>query len=300
MKVVDETWQASRGAVVFGRSWLPDEEPRAALILIHGLGEHSGRYWHVAEHFARAGYLVQSMDLRGHGKTPGQRGHVPSIAIILEDIDLLLEKVAHAYPGLECFLYGHSLGALLAVNYALRYLRPLTGVVATGLATSTPLMDQTTKITLARVLGSILPRITLATGVDPNTICRDPQVVQAYIADSLVHDRSSLGLGKGMIDMVDFIKAHAQEFKHPLLLCHGTRDQLAYPQGSQEFARLVPRNVTLKLWEGLFHEVHNEPEKELVLEYIRGWMDQQLILQGGEKHSSNINPPPEFVAGQSE
>lgn len=279
MNEVETTWRAHDGAELFARGWLTEVTPRAAIALVHGLGEHSGRYQHVAAHFNRAGYIVQSFDLRGHGKTPGPRGHVRSIEVILQDIDLLLEKIAQAYPGLPRFLYGHSPGGILVLFYALRYKRDLSGVIATSPGLATALQEQKTKIMLARVLGAVLPRVSLSTGLNANMISRDPQVVQAYIADPLVHDRTSLGLGKGMLDMIDWVMAHPQEFEYPLLLAHGTNDQIAYPRGSQEFARLVPGNVTLKLWEGLWHDIHNEPEKEQVLQYLLGWMDQQLVLQ---------------------
>ena len=279
MTEVENIWRARDGVELFARSWLPQAEPRAAIALVHGLGEHSGRYQHVAAHFTQAGYIVQAFDLRGHGKTPGPRGHVRSIELILQDIDLALEKIAQAYPGLPRFLYGHSLGGLLVLYYGLRYQRKLTGVIASSPGLSTALHEQKTKLMLAQVLGSLLPGITIATGLDVNSISRDPQVVQAYIADPLVHDRSSLGFAKGLLNMVNWVRAHAQEFTYPLLLVQGTGDQLVYSRGSQEFAKQVPGNVTLKLWDGLAHELHNEPEKELVLQYLLGWLDQQLVLQ---------------------
>ena len=279
MKEVETTWQARDGMELFARGWLPDSEPRAAIALVHGLGEHSGRYANAAAHFTRAGYMVQSFDLRGHGRTPGPRGHVRSIHWILQDIDLCLAKISQAYPNLPRFLYGHSLGGILVLNYALRYKTDLCGVVATSPGLSTALHEQKSKIALVRVLGGILPTLSLSTGLDANMISRDRQVVEAYLADPLVHDRSSLGFGKGLLEMVDWVMANASEFAYPLLITHGTGDQIAYSQGSENFARQVPRNASLKLWEGLFHELHNEPEKEQVLQYLLGWMDQQIILQ---------------------
>jgi len=278
MREVETTWQARDGNELFARAWHPQSEPRAAIALVHGLGEHSGRYQSVAAHFTQAGYIVHSFDLRGHGRTPGPRGHSPSIDIMLQDIDFLLAKISQAYPDLPRFLYGHSLGGLLALNYALHYKTNLYGVIVTSPGLSTALHEQKTKIMLARILGTFLPFISLSTGLDANLISHDRQVVADYLADPLVHDRSSLGFGKGMLGMVDWIMAHASEFSYPLLITHGMEDKLAYSQGSQDFAKQVPSNVTLKLWEGLAHELHNEPEKEQVLQYLLGWMDQQLIL----------------------
>ncbi len=279
MKELIETWQARDGTELFTRRWLPDTEAKAGIVLVHGLGEHSGRYQHVAAHFTRAGYMIQSMDLRGHGKTPGQRGHADSIDLILQDIDLLLEKLVQVNPGRPRFLYGHSLGGLLVLYYALRYKTALGGIIASGPGLASALHEQTGKLILVRILGTLAPRLTIPTGLNPNDLSRDPRVVEAYVADPLVHGRSSLGFGKGMLDMANWVKTHPQEFRVPLLIIQGSADQLVYPRGSQEFARLVPENVTYKLWNGLYHELHNEPEKEQVLQYLLGWMDQQLILQ---------------------
>jgi len=269
MKEVENTWRARDGAELFALGWLPAESPKAVIGLVHGLGEHSRRYQHVAAHFAQAGYAVYSFDLRGHGKTPG----------VLQDIDLMLEKISQSYPGLPRFLYGHSLGGILVLDYALRYQADLAGVIATSPGLATALHEQKFKVLQVRVLNAVLPKITLPTGLDASSISRDPKVVQEYKNDPLVHDRASLGFARGMLDMVNWVMAHAQEFRYPLLLSHGTGDKLAYARGSQEFARLVPGNVTLKLWEGLYHETHNEPEKEQVLQYLLGWMDQQLVLR---------------------
>jgi len=279
MNEVENTWRARDGAELFARGWLPAESPKAVIGLVHGLGEHSGRYQHVAAHFAQAGYAVYSFDLRGHGKTPGPRGHVSSIDQILQDIDLMLEKINQSHAGLPRFLYGHSLGGILVLNYALTYQADLAGVIATSPGLATALHEQKFKVFQVRVLNAVLPKMTLPTGLDANSISRDSKVVQDYNNDPLVHDRASLGFAKGMLDMVNWVMAHAREFRYPLLLSHGTSDQLAYARGSQEFAKLVPGNVTLKLWEGLSHETHNEPEKEQVLQYLLGWMDQQLVLR---------------------
>lgn len=191
----------------------------------------------------------------------------------------MLEKISQSYPGLPRFLYGHSLGGILVLDYALRYQADLAGVIATSPGLATALHEQKFKVLQVRVLNAVLPKITLPTGLDASSISRDPKVVQEYKNDPLVHDRASLGFARGMLDMVNWVMAHAQEFRYPLLLSHGTGDKLAYARGSQEFARLVPGNVTLKLWEGLYHETHNEPEKEQVLQYLLGWMDQQLVLR---------------------
>ncbi len=276
MKHFETTLKSHDGLDLFCQGWLPESAPKAVICLVHGLGEHSGRYAHVAETFNQAGYAVIGFDLRGHGKSGGQRGHTPSFEAFMQDIDRLFEEAERRFSGLPRFLYGHSLGGILVLNYALRRKPPVRGVVATSSGLRTALENQKMKVTLARVLGTLFPAGSLPSGLDPATLSRDPQVVQAYRTDPLVHDAISFGMGKSLMDAIRWAFSHASEFPVPLLLVHGTQDVLAFPSGSQDFAALVPQNCTLKLWDGLYHETHNEPEKAQVLEFTRQWLDAHL------------------------
>jgi alpha-beta hydrolase superfamily lysophospholipase len=142
-----------------------------------------------------------------------------------------------------------------------------------------PLLEQKAKVAMANMLGSLLPSLTISTGLDPTTISRDPNVVKKYVDDPLVHDRTSLGLGKATLTAVDLCFTRAGEFPLPLLLMHGTEDVLCFPSGSQEFAeraRAGGADVTLKLWEGLHHEIHNEPEQTEVFRTMIDWLDGHI------------------------
>lgn len=272
MNSVEFTIQSKDGLKLFALDWSP-ESPKAVVCLVHGLGEHSGRYDHVADRLNQAGYSVLASDLRGHGRSEGQRGHTPSFEYFMDDIDVLLAEASQRNPGLSCFLYGHSLGGILVINYALRRRPPLAGVVASSPGLRTALEQQKGKVALVRLLGSLLPKQTLASGLDVKGICRDPQVVDQYIRDPLVHDRVSLGMAKVLLDSISWAYEHAAEFPIPLLLMHGTADQVAFASGSREFAGLVRGECTLKLWDGLTHETHNEPEKEEVLSFMIEWLE---------------------------
>jgi alpha-beta hydrolase superfamily lysophospholipase len=243
------------------------------ICLVHGLGEHIGRYDHVGAALTGAGYTLLGSDLRGHGKSGGPRGHSPSLEAFLSDIDSLIQQARDRYPGRPCFLYGHSLGGLLALAYVKARKPALAGVVVTGAGLRSPLQEQKFKVLLARILGSLMPTLTLPSGLDPQTISRDPQVVEAYVRDPLVHDRTTTGFGKAALQAVDGAFAGAADFRLPLLIMHGSADRLTYPAGSEEFARLVPGGAALKLWEGLYHEIHNEPEQAEVLKFMIGWLD---------------------------
>ncbi|HEY5729067.1 MAG TPA: lysophospholipase [Anaerolineales bacterium] len=261
------------------QGWEPEGKPKAIVCLIHGLGEHTGRYAHAGKALNDAGYALFGFDLRGHGKTGGARGHIPSLDVALQDIHQFVGFQRQNFPGIPLFLYGHSLGGMLTLAYAIEYGKELQGVIATGAGFRSPLEEQKAKISLIKILGSLLPGLTLPSGLDPATISRDHTVVQKYMDDPLVHGRLSAGLGKAMLTGVNLCFSRAKEIKPPLLLMHGTEDRLVYASGSEEFARLASESnadVTLKLWDGLHHEIHNEPEQAEVFKAMTEWLGKHL------------------------
>jgi alpha-beta hydrolase superfamily lysophospholipase len=276
MEPVQFSIQAWDGIMLHGVCWRPEAEPKAVICLIHGLGDHCGRYTHVAEAFNRAGYTVLALDLHGHGRSGGPRGHAPSSEAFLEDIDCLFAEAEKRYPGKPIFLYGHSMGATLALYYGLRRKPPIVGLIATGAGLRSPLLEQKLKVSIAHAMGSLLPTMTLQTGLNPELISHDPQVVQAYLNDPLVHNKASLAMASSTIRATQWTMEHAGELSYPLLLMHGSADQLTYPSGSQEFAGKVPGSCTLRLWDGMYHEIHNEPEGEQVIAEMIQWLDNQL------------------------
>jgi len=149
-------------------------------------------------------------------------------------------------------------------------------VIATGPALRSPVLEQKFKMNLAKVLGSLIPTMTIPTGLEVPFISRDQQVVRAYQEDPLVHGVGTLASARMGMDAVDWAFSHASDFPVPLLLMHGSEDKLAYPCSSQEFADLVPKNCTLKFWDGLYHEIHNEPEQDEVFAFMIDWMNSQL------------------------
>ena len=264
------------GLTIHTRLWEPDTAAKAVVGLVHGLGEHSGRYGPVAEHLTGAGYAVTSFDLRGHGASGGRRGDTRFTAAF-GDIDRLLVDAAQRWPGLPRFLYGHSLGGLLVLAYTLARRPPVAGVVASGPALHNALREQKAKLLLVRLLAPLLPRLALPSGLDDTLISRDPDVVAAYRADPLTHDRATLGFGLDAIRAADSSLAAAAGFPVPLLLLHGGADGLTYASGSRAFAAAVGGDAcTLIVYDGLYHEVHNEPERARVLADVVAWLDSRL------------------------
>ncbi len=279
MRAFETTLVGSDGLPFYVQGWEPDEKPKALIVLVHGLGEHTARYAHVGKAMTDSGYVLAGFDLRGHGKSGGPRGHSPSLDAYMQDIHQFFLLMTQRYPDLPQFLYGHSLGGLLALAYAIQYGKGLKGVMVTGTALRSSLQEQKAKLALVRLLGSLLPGMTSPSGLDPATISHDPAVLQAYRNDPLVHYKTSLGFGKAALTAIDLCFQRAREFPAPLLIMHGKADKLTYPSGSEDFAKLVQatgRDVTLKLWDDLYHELHNEPQKAEVFKLMIDWLDRHL------------------------
>ena len=266
-------WQTEDGLRLYAQGWQPETEPRGAVCLVHGLGEHSGRYAHLAAFLNQAGYALLAFDLRGHGKSEGQRGHAPSYEALLDDISHLLEEAAKRYPDRPCFLYGHSLGGNLVIEYALRRRPQLAGVIATGTSFRLAFEPPAWKLILARILHSLWPTLTMSNGLDRQGLSRDPEVVRAYNDDPLVHDRVSARLAMDMLEAGLWALEHADKFPLPLLLMHGSADRVCSAQASREFAAQAGEHCTLRIWDGFYHEIHNEPEQGQVFGYLLEWLD---------------------------
>lgn len=266
---------AARGLRLSGREWEPPAPPEAVIALVHGFGEHMGRWEHAARWFASRGLAVVAIDLRGHGRSEGRRGHALKLEYLLEDIGLLVAEARRAHPDTPLFLYGHSLGALLAANYVLRSAPALAGVILSALPLETPLRRQRIKVAAARWLGPLLPGLSIDSGLDRTTLSRDPAVVDACASDPLAHATATLGLARAALQAVEYALEHAAEWRLPVLVMHGAADALALPSGSEEFARRIHGDCTLKLWPGLYHELHNEPEKQQVLDFAARWIGER-------------------------
>lgn len=277
MNHIETHWKSRDGLDLFAQGWEPAAVAlRAVVCLVHGLGEHTSRYAHVAEAFEREGLILIGHDLRGHGRSPGPRGHINSIEDFMQDIDVLLEQARARYPGLPLFLYGHSLGGIQVLHYGLRRKPQVKGVIATSSGLRTAIENQKSKVMLAKLFGALLPKVAIASGLDPNGISRDKAVVDAYKRDPLVHDKISFGFGREMIGVTAWTLAHAGEFSFPLLLLHGKADAIAFPSSSTEFAAPLGEKCTLVLWDDAYHELHNEPEKQEVFKTMTLWMNARL------------------------
>ncbi|MCI5046443.1 MAG: alpha/beta hydrolase [Aquisalinus sp.] len=272
------TENASDGKTLFGRHHMPEEStPKAVLSLVHGLGEHSGRYAEMAAWLNQRGIAVNLIDLHGHGQTPGGRGVCKSMDLMLDDIDALLEYSRTSVPGVPHFLMGHSMGGLLVLTYGLQR-RPtdLAGYISQAPALEPVELPPAIQLSIMRFLRPLLPKLAAANGIDPATVSKDEDAVRAYVNDPLVHDKICIALGLDLIDTGKWVRDNAGLWNEPLLLMHGDKDLLTSCAASQAFARDVGAHCTFEMIVDGFHEIHNDPEREQVYERITGWINDRL------------------------
>jgi len=275
METLEWRWLSRDGLKFYAREWSPDA-PKATVVLIHGHGEHINRYAHVAKAFNEAGFALLGFDQRGHGQSGGQRGHTPSYEQMQDDISDFLAQATRRHPGLPLFLYGHSMGGNLVLNQLLRAKPDVKGAIVTGPWIRLAFAPPAAKITLAKMMDAISPSFSQASGLETAALSRNKAVVDAYIADPLVHSKVTSRLFVGMYTAGLWSLEHAAELSVPILLMHGSADRLTSPAASREFAEKAGNKVTFKLWDGFYHEIHNEPEQADVFKVMIDWLNGQM------------------------
>jgi len=270
------TFMSKDGLLLLGRAWMTTyPQPKGMLYLVHGLGEHSGRYDHIGKTLKKAGYHLVGFDLRGHGLSEGPRGHSPGFSHLMDDIRIFLnESTKYLGNSLPKFLYGHSFGGNLVINFGLRNHIEFKGAIVTSPALSTASPPPKTKVMLAKVFGNILPGISFKSGLKQDALSRDAAIVKAYQDDVYVHDTISARLGLDLLESGQAALENAQNWQAPLLLMHGTADQITSWTASQIFAEHAGDPVELHLWPNYYHELHNDFGSENVIQKMIGWLNQ--------------------------
>jgi len=276
LKQSELSWRSYDGINIFGQIWAPPGEAKGIICLVHGLGEHSSRYAHLANYFLDSGFAVIASDLRGHGKSGGQKGHTPSYDHYCDEIELLIEKSVQLFPETPRFLYGHSMGGLLALYYIIQRQPEIKGAIITSPALISPALKSKITGAAIRILSLITPRFSVPNGIDPTTLSRDSVVGKTYLNDPLVHDKISARNLKEMLRTPKFIRKYSSEIKIPLLIMHGTADKITSIKGSEELAQIITTNCTYKPWDGYRHELHNELEKDQVYQYLVNWLNETM------------------------
>ena len=261
------------GLRLFTRTWTPGADPVGVVALAHGIGEHSGRYAHVASRLMLEGFAVEGYDHRGHGQSQGPRAYVDDFAELTGDLGAFTQRVRARHPDLPLFLMGHSLGGLIAATWVAEAQPELDGLVLSSPALKvpddlSPLLQKVSGLTARWV-----PRLPTVK-IDINDLSRNPAVVRAFEEDPLNdHKGVRASMGHQILEASRAIQTQADRFHLPLYLFHGTADRITDPQGTVQFYHAAPSSdKTLELYEGFYHETFNEDERERVLDDLAGWL----------------------------
>ncbi len=277
MKNTILNWKSNDGLDIFGQKWESETAvPKAVICFVHGFGEHSSRYEHVAQFFTDNNYAVIAYDARGHGKSEGKRGHFVSYDEFLNDVDNLLKQAESNFPNLPKIIYGHSMGGQVVANFAIKRNPKVAGIILSSPFFQPGFAPPAIKLAAGRLMRNLIPSFSLPSGLDVNAISRDKEVVKKYSNDPLVFDSISSKMGIELIEFGLEAVQNASKLKLPTLLFHGSADQLTSFDESKKFVANAGDNVSFIGYEGLFHECHNEPEKVEVLQNILKWCNNLI------------------------
>jgi len=270
-----EANNASDGTILRGQIWAA-ENPKAVMSLVHGFGEHSGRYADMASYLNSKDISVVTLDLRGHGKSDGRRGYCPDYNLLLSDVDALLAKSREIYPDLPHVLYGHSMGGGIVMNHQLKS----GGAGINAVIASAPFIQPADTISkpqraIVRFLGKMAPKMSLGNKIDGSKVSRLPLEQEAYMSDPLNHGNLGVGLAIGMVEGGECILENAQNWTRPLLLVHARQDQLTDFAASEAFAAKA-QNCTFKAYEDCEHEIHNDCHRADVYKTASDFIESHL------------------------
>jgi alpha-beta hydrolase superfamily lysophospholipase len=262
------------GLKLYDQWWRPQSEPRASVVILHGICEHSGRYNDVAEFLTAQGYAVDTFDLRGHGKSEGIKVYVESFDNYLKDLDVFLDRVRLRLPNKPVFLLGHSMGGGICSMYCITRQPDIRGVILS--APSVKISEEISPFLqkISSVMSKLFPKLPVVK-LETAALSRDPEVLKRRDNDPLVYQGKILArTGAEILQATRLIQAQMERISRPLLILHGTEDRFADVEGSKMlYDGVKERDKTLKFYDGLFHEIMNEPEKEQVLHDIVTWIN---------------------------
>ena len=278
MKHREQEFQGLGGIALFSQSWHPESKPKAALAIVHGVAEHSDRYQNLVDNLVDLGCVLYAFDQRGHGRSAGQRAYIESWNEYRTDFNKFLDLVREDEPSLPLFAYGHSMGALVILDYLLHGLNGMAGVIVSGSPIDSSDAASPALIATARLLSRIWPTFSLSTPINPAQLSCDARVVQAYQEDPEVSKVLPVRWGTEYLKTQKRVKNHASEIVLPILIVHGGEDMLCNPEGSQYlYDQIRSQDKTLKIYPSYFHEIHNEPGHVIVMEDINAWIDAHLL-----------------------
>jgi alpha-beta hydrolase superfamily lysophospholipase len=273
---MDFNIKLSNGQVLKGIIKSPGENAKAVIVLVHGIGEHILRYDYWADLFIKEGIAFTGVDLPGHGRSEGRRGHIKSSRILDEMIGILLDSCRKTFPGIPVYLYGQSMGGGIVLNYILRVNPNIKGAIVTSPWLRLAFEPPKIKVILASFMKNLVPGLIQPSGLNVNHLTQNGIVVERYNADPLVHDKISVRLFGDAMNSARYSLEHASELKIPTLILHGSDDLITSPGGSREFSEKSDK-VDLKIWEDGYHELHNEQFNKEVFRFIMDWINKKPV-----------------------
>lgn len=275
MKPSQDFFRLPDGQELFFRVYGPARS-KGLLIIIHGLGEHIGRYQDFAGFLSEKGWRIYLYDQRGHGKTPGIRSFVDSFDVLVDDLHRFIKFVGAEEKRQKPFLMGHSFGGQVVVNYLAKYPSEVQGAILSSpnirLAMEVPWL----KKFLGRWASCLLPSLSIPNDLNPEWISHDKKVVQAYQEDPLVQNRITLRLGAELLKNLETVPELASKIKIPILLFQGSEDKITCPEGTKNFYQKISgKDKQLKIYPGLFHETLNERGKKQVYQDVAHWLEKR-------------------------
>ena len=272
---MDFNIKLSNGQVLKGIIQSPGENTKGVIVLVHGLGEHIQRYVSWAESFRKEGFAFTGVDLPGHGRSEGRRGNIRNYKLLEEMINILLDSCRKTFPGVPVFIYGQSLGGGIVLDYLLRKNPKISGAIVSSPWLRLSFEPPRIKVVIATVVKNLVPGLVQSAGLNAGHLSHNPVVVENFISDPLVHDKISLSLFHGAMNAAKYSLEHASDLKIPTLIMHGSDDLITSPGGSREFAERTGK-AEIRIWEGGYHELHNEPFNAEVFKHILGWINKNL------------------------
>jgi alpha-beta hydrolase superfamily lysophospholipase len=277
MKHKEGKFKGYKGLRLYYQCWLPDKKPKAVLLVVHGLAEHSGRYKNLVDYFVPKGYAVYALDHRGHGKSEGTRSYVDNFNDYLTDLKTFFDMVRKDNKNARIFLFGPSLGGTIATAYAVEHQEDLAGLILSGSSLVPTTSVSPALLAMAGIVSALLPKMGV-TVLDASFISRDKAVVDAYVNDPLVfRGKVPARTGAELARMWKHLPEQMPRIKLPVLIMHGFADQLSDPRGSKLlFERVGSKDKTLKLYDNCYHEICNEPERKQVFVDMETWLTKHI------------------------
>jgi len=281
----NETYfEGLEGISLYSQCWLPEISTRAVIAIVHGIGEHSGRYMNVVDYMIPNQIGVYGYDLRGHGKSPGQRGHLDSWNQYRIDLLCFLRMIRDKQLECPIFLMGHSFGALIVLDLIFSENEELEGAIISGTPIDPVGAAKPYLVALARLLSRVYPRFSIGFGLDQNALSRDPSVVKAYKADPLVHGKVSARWGTESLSAVESVKMHVEDINIPILIIHGGADRINSAEGTRKFFDQIRFHDKEFLgYPDSYHEVHNDLDCHKMLSDLLDWINRHI-----EDHSMSL------------